>query len=1120
MADANIGNLSITISSNASSAAAALNQLTRELRSMQRAVSGSNLGRMASDTKALGRAARSASKSTGGFLSGLARIAKMRLYRSIIKSITAGFVEGSKHLYEYSAALNSADSAANKSTMDQYATSLLYLKNAAGAAAGPLLQALLPVVQQLVKWFVMGANAINQFVSALQGKSTFTKAVEYATEFDTGLKKANGSAKQLKKTILGFDELNILEKPNDSGGGGGGAAMDYSKMFEEAEIDSRIKKIADAVRPLIEYLEDHFETILKIVGGIGLAMLAWKVGSGIASLFGGLGKIAGGKTAGKSLSVTNTLKGIADVALIIGGLTAIVLAYGELRKIEGFDALISSGTEGLANLFGGLMDSILPMTAFATGIVALGHVGIATVTKGIVGFAEIVAGVGVVIVALGELRKIDGFDAVIQGGGEVLANIGYAIGNFVGSLVGGLSEGITSGLPAIGSNLASFMENAQPFFTGITTLNKETVGCAMALADMVVALTAASVIDGLTSWLTGGADFGKFAEELPKFGQGVMDFARIVDGLDVDAVTAAVSAGDMLVALQDGVSRSGGLIQKIAGEKDLAVFGKQLPELGKGLTAFSETVNGKIDGESVETAANAGMVLAELQDNLPRTGGIFQKIGGEKDLNSFAKALPELGKSLSSFSTSAKNVSSGTVTSAANAGKSLAELYKTLPKSGGLAELALGKTDLEAFTSSLPTIASAMKSFQSSISGFSSGTVTAAANAALAVTKIYQNLPRSGGLAELVLGKADLNSFTKDLPTLGANLKSFEQSVDGLKGEVVTNAANAATAVAKFAKIIPNEGGVLSWFAGENDIATFSKQLPEFGTNFKAFADNIGNISVAKVTTATNAATAVAEFAKIIPNSGGVLSWFTGDNDIGDFGDSLARFAPGFATFVKAIPDTGMSKVSTAATALKDLATALKELQNTKAIGSALEELGNELSKGKGVADTFKTTFSFQAGKNTGENYGNGFAQGVKKAIMNYTYPDFKINVTGGQNGTATGKVTARDPNEDLRLQMLYGYASGGFPDSGSLFLAGEGDAPELVGTIGGRTAVANTDQIVSAISSGVYSAMMAATNGAGGNGRDIHVTLQLGEYELANAVVSALNNQTRRIGYSQLEGV
>jgi hypothetical protein len=144
----------------------------------------------------------------------------------------------------------------------------------------------------------------------------------------------------------------------------------------------------------------------------------------------------------------------------------------------------------------------------------------------------------------------------------------------------------------------------------------------------------------------------------------------------------------------------------------------------------------------------------------------------------------------------------------------------------------------------------------------------------------------------------------------------------------------------------------------------------------------------------------------------------------------------------------------------------------------------------------------------------------VKKAIMNYTYPDFKINVTGGQNGTATGKVTVRDPNEDLRLQMLYGYASGGFPDSGSLFLAGEGDAPELVGTIGGRTAVANTDQIVSAISSGVYSAMMAATNGAGGNGRDIHVTLQLGEYELANAVVSALNNQTRRIGYSQLEGV
>ena len=49
-------------------------------------------------------------------------------------------------------------------------------------------------------------------------------------------------------------------------------------------------------------------------------------------------------------------------------------------------------------------------------------------------------------------------------------------------------------------------------------------------------------------------------------------------------------------------------------------------------------------------------------------------------------------------------------------------------------------------------------------------------------------------------------------------------------------------------------------------------------------------------------------------------------------------------------------------------------------------------------------------------------------------------------------------------------YATGGFPDPGSLFFAGEA-GPELVGTMGGRTAVANNDQIVEGIRQGVSDA-------------------------------------------------
>lgn len=56
-------------------------------------------------------------------------------------------------------------------------------------------------------------------------------------------------------------------------------------------------------------------------------------------------------------------------------------------------------------------------------------------------------------------------------------------------------------------------------------------------------------------------------------------------------------------------------------------------------------------------------------------------------------------------------------------------------------------------------------------------------------------------------------------------------------------------------------------------------------------------------------------------------------------------------------------------------------------------------------------------------------------------------------------------------------YAEGGFPETGQLFIAREAGA-EMVGSIGGHTAVANNDQIVEAIKQGVYEAMQSSESG------------------------------------------
>lgn len=81
--------------------------------------------------------------------------------------------------------------------------------------------------------------------------------------------------------------------------------------------------------------------------------------------------------------------------------------------------------------------------------------------------------------------------------------------------------------------------------------------------------------------------------------------------------------------------------------------------------------------------------------------------------------------------------------------------------------------------------------------------------------------------------------------------------------------------------------------------------------------------------------------------------------------------------------------------------------------------------------------------------------------------------------------------------QYLTGFASGGFPDEGELFMAREGGMPEMIGRIGNRTAVANNDQIVQAISDGVFSAVVSAM-GSSGVGNDQVIKIYMDGREIA----------------------
>lgn len=99
----------------------------------------------------------------------------------------------------------------------------------------------------------------------------------------------------------------------------------------------------------------------------------------------------------------------------------------------------------------------------------------------------------------------------------------------------------------------------------------------------------------------------------------------------------------------------------------------------------------------------------------------------------------------------------------------------------------------------------------------------------------------------------------------------------------------------------------------------------------------------------------------------------------------------------------------------------------------------------------------------------NGFFRGLNKIKM----PDWVPGIGG----------------KGFNIPEIPRLASGGIVNSGQLFIGRE-NGPELVGNFGSKTGVMNNDQIVGAVSAGVYEAMTAAMSVQGGDGQPIIIQL------------------------------
>ena len=178
-----------------------------------------------------------------------------------LSAITRAFKDGIQGMAQYSSSFNAV--------MSSFTSSLSQLKYSFAAAFAPLTSVVVPALDVLIQKLIQAINVIGQFLSAITGKSTFTRAKRVNKDYAASLKKTGGAAKQAgkdaKKALAPFDDLVQIQREGaDGSSGGSGGGIDPSQMFEIVAIDQGISDFANKLKEL--WQAGDWEGIGQLIG--------------------------------------------------------------------------------------------------------------------------------------------------------------------------------------------------------------------------------------------------------------------------------------------------------------------------------------------------------------------------------------------------------------------------------------------------------------------------------------------------------------------------------------------------------------------------------------------------------------------------------------------------------------------------------------------------------------------------------------------------------------------------------------------------------------------------------------------------------------------------------------
>lgn len=747
--------------------------------------------------------------------------------------------------------------------------------------------------------------------------------------------------------------------------------------------------------------------VLMLVGVLGMIQAL--------NIEGNMGAVASISVLLVSMAASLALLGnTKDVSLkAVGAMALMGLVVAELAVVmKAMDKLnIDVSTKTVAQL-----SALLLAMSGALVILTVVGIGGAAAFVGIGALVTLIAAVGGLMIAIGALN--DEFPAVadfVHNSIPILQDMGEGLGNFIGGLVGGVVAGAIDSLAGIGTSLSTFMENLQPFIEKVSAIDPDAMAGGEALAKMLLTLTAAELVSGLSKFL-GVKDLGNLGSQLSDFGDAIIAFSDKLnnsDGINDKAVQKAAKAGEMMAKLQNSLYGTGGLKQDIFGEKDLGDFGQQMSDFADGIIAFAAKIEAaKINQDSVDAAAYAGETMATLQSKIKSQNGALQDIFGEQDLGNFGQQMSEFADGVVNFDKKLKannGISSDLADQATYAGNTMAALQDNITPVKGVVQFFAGTSDLATFGTQIAAYGNALGNFSKILreNPVDTTTTATAKECGLLMAELQSSLPES----HLFDGKMDLDDFGMKITSFSKYMGVFANMTAQMDVSNLTTVSIAAKRLGEMAQSIST--------VDQTKIDEFD--FEGIGNSIKTFCDSFDNIDASKVETAINSINKLVTTIKSMDGLNvngantfkGILNSLSGDAvNLKGIGNSFSDDQ------IASFNSIGSSVVSAIASGMKSKSSEFTSIGHS-ILSSIKSSLNYNVQQFKTSGETIMSNFvsGIKGSKNTASSAFTSMMAFITLSLKGYYNNFYTIGgylVAGFANGISASAYKAKAKAKDM----------------------------------------------------------------------------------------------------------